>query len=228
MPYRTVLLDADNTLFDFTRAERATLIECLSVRGLPCDDHVVSRYAEINDAYWKRLERGDITRERLKVERFATLFAELGLVADPVSISDDYLPTLATKAYLIDGAVDFCKRLRAAGCRLYLVTNGTAFVQHDRLAASPILSLLDDVFISEEIGASKPTRAYFDYVKTHIPDFDPTDTVVVGDSLSSDVQGGINAGLATCWYNPTHKTAPTDMPIDYICHSYEEILNIII
>ena len=228
MPYRTVLLDADNTLFDFTRAERATLTECLSVRGLPCDDHVIARYSEINDSYWKRFERGEITRECVKVERFVTLFAELGVDADPVSISDDYLPTLATKAYLIDGALDFCRRLRDASCRLYMVTNGTASVQHSRLGVSPITPLFDGIFISEEVGASKPSAAYFDYVKAHIPDFDPADAIVIGDSLSSDVQGGINAGLATCWYNPTHKSVPEDMPIDYVCDNYEDILNIII
>ncbi len=226
MPYRTLLLDADNTLFDFTRSEHEALTDCLKARGLPCDCTVTDRYSAINDSYWKRLERGEVTREGLKLARFADFFAEFGFDCDPAAMARDYMQTLSTKAFLLEGAYDFCASLHGK-CRMYLVTNGAIIAQRGRLSRSPITPFFEDVFISEEMGCAKPEKAYFDAVAAKIPAFDPTDTLVIGDSLTSDIQGGINAGLATCWFNPHGKPAPTGMRIDYIVSSYDEILPIV-
>ncbi len=226
MLYRTLLLDADNTLFDFTRAEYEALTDCLRARGLPHDTTVTDRYHAINDEYWKRLERGEITRGGLKLARFIDLFNAFGFDSDPATMAKDYMQALSTKAFLLDGAHDFCAALHGH-CRLYLITNGATQSQRGRLARSPITPLFEDVFISEEMGCAKPEKAYFDAVAAAIPHFDPADALVIGDSLSSDMQGGINAGLATCWFNPQGKPAPNGMKINYIVGGYDEILSIV-
>ncbi len=222
MPYGTILFDADNTLLDFTRSEHDALQECLIARGLPHDDAVITRYAIINDEHWKMLERGEIGREELRISRFAVLIREYGFDCDPCALADEYLVALSGKSYLIEGAWDLCRHLHDA-CRLYLITNGNTKVQEGRFNPSPLFPLFEDIFISEQMGCAKPDKAYFDAVASRIPDFNPADTLVVGDSLSSDIQGGINAGLPTCWYNCHGKPTPEGMKIDYIVHNLSEI-----
>lgn len=227
MPYSIVLLDADNTLLDFTRSEHEALTDCLRARGLPHDRRVTDRYSEINDEHWKMLERGEITREFLKINRYAVFFKEFGFDCDPEAMAKDYMEALGTKAFLLDGAKEFCEALHET-CRLFLVTNGAIIAQRGRLSRCPITPLFEGIFISEEMGCGKPDRAYFDAVAARIEGYDPARTIIIGDSLTSDIQGGINAGIATCWYNPAGKAAPQDMPIDYIVRNYEEILKIVL
>ncbi len=228
--YDTILLDADNTLLDFTRSEHDALLDCLAARGLdrhaPSTEEAIACYAAINDGWWKRLERRETTRAELAVGRFADFIAAWGLDCDAASLARNYMDTLATKSFLVDGALPFCEHLHPH-CRLYLITNGTTYIQHGRWDPTPLAPLFRDVFISQDIGADKPSRAYFDYVTARIPDFDPARTLVVGDSLSSDVQGGINAGLDTCWYNPRGKQAPDGLPVTYICAGFDDIENVI-
>lgn len=220
MRYDTILFDADNTLLDFTRSEHDALRDCLAARGLdpadPSTDEAIACYAAINDGWWKRLERGETTRAALAVGRFADFLAAWGLDCDPAALAKDYMDTLATKSFLVDGALALCRRLYPH-CRLYLITNGTTYIQHGRWDPTPLAPLFSDVFISQDIGADKPSRAYFDYVTSHIPDFDPARTLVVGDSLSSDIRGGVNACLDTCWYNPHGKPVPDDLPVTHVC-----------
>ena len=227
MAYTIALIDADNTLLDFSRSEHDALCDCLSMRGLPCHDHVIARYAAINDEYWKMLERGLVTREGLRVARFDTFFKEFGFDHDPRAMADDYMMRLATKAYLMDGALDFCTSLFGQ-CDLYLITNGNTLVQKGRFDPSPLAPLFKACFISEEMGCAKPEKAYFDMVTASIPNFDPARTIVVGDSLSSDIQGGINAGLDTCWFNPHRKPRPAHVPMTYMAHTFDEMLSIIL
>lgn len=227
MPYRTLLLDADNTLFDFTRSEHEALTDCLKARGLPYDRAVTDRYAAINDGYWKQLERGEVTREVLKIARFADFFKEFGFDGDAAVMAHDYMQALSTKAFLLDGAEEFCARLYGR-CRMYIITNGAILAQRGRLSRSSITPFFEDVFISEEMGCAKPEKAFFDAVAARIPAFDPSDTLVIGDSLTSDIRGGVNAGLATCWFNPQGKPAPSGMDIDYTVSGYDEILPIVL
>lgn len=227
MAYHIALMDADNTLLDFTRSEHDALCDCLRMRGLPCHKAVTDRYAAINDGYWKRLERGEVSREALRIWRFASFFEEFGFTHDPEAMADDYMAALATKSYLMDGALEFCRHIYGK-CRLYLITNGNTFVQKGRFDPCPLAPMFEACFISEEMGCAKPEKAYFDAVAACIPHFDPADTIVIGDSLSSDVKGGINAGLDTCWFNPKKKAAPEGWPITYIAHSFDEIERIIL
>lgn len=227
MPYKIALMDADNTLLDFTRSEYDALCECLSARGIPTHRDIIDRYSKINEDHWKMLERGEITREFLRINRFAQFFKEHGFDHDPAKMADDYLLALSTKSYLMDGAMELCQNLYGR-CRLFIITNGNTFVQKGRFDPCPIAPLFENRFISEELGHSKPEKAYFDIVANMIPGFDPKETIVVGDSLTSDIQGGINAGLDTCWFNPKNKPLPEHMPVTYVAHSFEDIQRIIL
>lgn len=214
MPYRIALFDADNTLLDFTRSEREALTDCLRARGLPHDAAVIRRYSEINDAQWKLLERGLTTRDVLRVERFAIFAREFGFDLDPVRMAADYMDALSAKAYLMEGAEALCRALYGY-CRMYIITNGVARVQNERFDVTPLAPLFDGVFISEEVGSAKPDPAFFVHVASAIPGFDPAEALVIGDSLTSDIQGGINAGIDTCWFNPHGRSAPDAMPVTY-------------
>ncbi len=226
MRYRTILFDADNTLMDFSRSEHDALCDCLAARGLPHDETAIARYSAINDRYWKMLERGEVTREVLKVRRFADFISEYGFDCDPATLAADYMRTLSTKSYLMDGAEALCRRL-VGSCRLYLITNGNAFVQHGRFDPSPLAPLFHACFISECFGCEKPDPAYFELVAASIPAFRPEETLVVGDSLSSDIKGGMNAGLDTCWFNPRGKVCPPDMTPTYTCTTLAEVGDVI-
>lgn len=227
MPYRIALFDADNTLLDFTKAEHNALCACLAKRGLPHDGETVKRYSAINDGHWKRLELGETTRERLKVERFADFFAFLGHDGDPAAMARDYEATLGMQTDVLDGALELIRTLYGK-CELYIITNGLTAVQKSRFGGCVLAPYFDRSFISEQMGCAKPEKRFFDLVAAEIPDFDPKEALVIGDSLSSDILGGINAGLHTCWYNPAGKTAPEGMKITYTVKTLSEIAPIIL
>lgn len=212
---------------DFGRSEREALNAAFRTVGVCASEQWIRGYSEINDAMWKRLERGEIDKVSLRTERFRVFCQTYGLDADPVALANAYLESLATQSYLMDGVLEVCKAL-AAHCRLYIITNGIAQVQHGRLDHSPIRPYFSDVFISDELGVEKPHRAYFDLVAERIPDFDPRTTLVVGDSLTSDIAGGIGAGLDTCWLNATGKPLPAGMPVTYVISRPEELLPLVL
>ena len=227
MAYSIALFDADNTLLDFSRAERNSISLCLASRGLPHDQDTITRYSAINDSHWKRLERGETTRDRLKVERFADLFGTLDYDGDPVSMARDYESNLGRQTHLLDGALPMIQSLYGK-CRLFIVTNGLATVQKSRFGGCALAPYFEQCFISEEMGCAKPEKRFFDLVAASIPQFNSAEAIVIGDSLSSDILGGINAGLDTCWFNPREKVAPPDIKITHIVHSLSEIEAIIL
>lgn len=225
--YTTILFDADDTLFDFKRAEHEAVTDVLALVGLPNTDEIISKYSEINKGYWKMLERGEITKKDLFIARWKSFLEFYGLnEINAEMIANHYLLKLSQKCYLLNGAEELCEKL-SRNFRLFIVTNGYAVVQHGRFDNSPIRKYFEDMFISEEMGAEKPTKAYFDAVFSRIPDFDPEKSVIIGDSLSSDIKGGINAGIDTCWYNPEGKMAPDGMKITYIISKLSEIEDIV-
>lgn len=227
MAYRIALFDIDNTLLDFTRSEHEALYACLVARGLPADEETLALYSRINDRHWKQLELGLTTRERLKVGRFSDLFDALGYHGDPATMAEDYRLDLATRSYLVDGALELIRALHGK-CRLYGITNGTASVQKGRFDHCPLSPFFERCFISEEMDCAKPEKIFFDRVAEGIPHFSPSDALVIGDSLSSDIRGGVNAGLDTCWFNPGRASAPADLPITYTVHTLAEIVPILI
>ena len=224
MGYRFALFDADNTLLDFTAAEDHAIKECLLARGLPTDSETISLYSAINDGHWKRLEQGLTTRDRLRVERFSDFFRAVGYGGDPVAMADDYVEALSRQTQLIDGALELISSLHGR-CKLYIVTNGTEWIQRGRLADSGLLPYMQGVFISDLIGYPKPRVEFFSYVAEHIPAFDRARTVIVGDSLSSDMAGGIAFGIDTCWYNPDGASAPAEIAeqLTAVVSDFEEL-----
>lgn len=222
LQYKTLLFDADETLFDFARAEREAISDTLTALGVQPTDALILAYSRINDGMWKRLERGEITKAALKTERFAVYAMENELSLDAKTAADTYVQCLAKKPYLFAGVTALCEKLSKTHA-LYIITNGIGSVQRSRFALSGLAPYFRDLFISEEIGAEKPARAYFDAVARRIKDFSPKDTLVIGDSLSSDIKGGIAAGLATCWYNKKGIIPPADVKPDYTVSTLEAL-----
>ncbi len=222
MKYKTLLFDADDTLLDFGRAEHAALTDTLLQNGLPCTPEITSRYSEINLSLWKALERGEIEKSRLRVERFECFCNEFGFDADPLVLADTYTERLSEKSYTIEGVVELCAKL-SKFYRMYIVTNGLKVIQTRRFAASGLPPYFEKSFISEDVGFEKPDRRYFEKLAESIPDFDKETTLIIGDSLTSDMRGGVNFGIDTCWYNPKNKTAPTEFELTYEVHSIAEL-----
>lgn len=226
MRYETVLFDADGTLLDFLRSEREALKEALAISGIDANDEMVDTYSTINDSLWKKLERKEIERSVLLYHRFELFCNHYGYSADAMKISDDYIKVLSTKGYMLDGAEKMLGTLFGK-VRMYIITNGAEIVQRGRYEITGIEKYFNGIFISETIGFNKPDRRYFEYVSAHIDGFDKEKTLVVGDSITSDIKGGIDFGVDTCWYVPDKKATSTVRPT-YVAHSFDSICDIIL
>lgn len=224
--FRTIFLDLDDTLLDFGAAEHVAVARTFREIGLEPTEELLARYSAINLSQWEAFERGEITRDRVLVRRFELLFAELGVDLDAASTEDRYRGYLGIGHYFIDGAVELLDYL-APKYDLYLASNGVAATQDSRLKSAGIGHYFKAIFISETTGHHKPERAYFDYCFAHIPDFDPETALMIGDSLTSDILGGINAGLRTCWFNPLHKPRRPDIVPDYEVHALSELRSLL-
>ena len=201
-----VFLDLDDTILDFHKAEEVALEKTLRHFSIPITEENKALYSRINKGCWEALERGEITRAELRLLRFARFFEQIG-AANAELAPAVYENFLSQGHYFLPGAEEAVKALQKK-YRLFLVSNGTASAQHRRLTSAGLYPYFERVFISQEIGYNKPALEFFDRCFAQIPDFDPQKAIIVGDSLSSDIQGGINAGILTCWVNPKHKTAP--------------------
>ena len=222
MPYRTLLLDADGTLLDFDRSESEAIRRTLQRYQLPDTDEWIEAYHRLNDAMWKQLERGEIAKTDLRWMRFSHLLEHFGICGDYYAMAETYVDELSARAYFLPGALEACRTL-ANQYRLYIITNGIAYVQNRRLSSLPLADLIVKCYISEEIGYEKPDIRYFKAVANDISDFDPANTLVVGDSLTSDMAGGIGAGLDTCWINPKQHPIPQNIPITYSIPSMADL-----
>lgn len=209
----TLLFDLDNTLLDFNQAERIAVAKTLEHFHITPEPSVLKRYSELNLAQWKLLEQAKLSRDQVKLRRFQLLFSELNLNAPAEEAARMYESLLAQGHYFIDGAEELLEKLYGR-YHMYLVTNGTLSVQKGRLKSSGISRYFDDIFISEELGYNKPGIEYFNCCFSRIPDFHKETAVIIGDSLTSDIQGGINAGIRTIWFNPDHARASEIIP-DY-------------
>lgn len=225
--YDIVLLDADNTLFDFNAAEAQALDAVLAEFGWPRDEGTKQTYLEINHALWSAFDRGEAEESFLTVERFRRLGERLGRSADPAEMNRRYLDHLGECSLLLPGAEALCRTLRAAGCRLALATNGVARVQYARLAGSPLKPYLERLFISGEMGTRKPEPAFFRAALSAMGAEDMDRCVMVGDGLGSDVKGALSVGLDVIWFAPGGGIAPAELKPTYTARSLEEIGSII-
>lgn len=217
-----VFLDLDDTILDFHAAERIALAKTLSHFGVEPTAAVVERYHIINRQHWERLERGELTRAQVQEGRFRVLFAELGREADPVAITRNYEKNLGIGHYFLPGALEAVQAL-SRHHRLFLASNGTASVQHSRLTSAGLYPYFEKVFISEAIGYNKPSKEFFQACFAQIPHFRRESAIMVGDSLTSDILGGVNAGIKTCWCNPEHLPGRADIRPDYEIASLSQL-----
>lgn len=210
----TVFFDLDGTLLDFSKAERNALTETLIHFGIAPREQTLLRYSQLNQQQWELLEQGRITRQQLKIRRYQLLFCELGVDCSAQEATGYYEPRLAMGFDLIKGAEGLLEQL-APKYRLYGMTNGSAATQKSRIAGSGLDRFFREVFISEEVGEAKPHPAFFSRCFERIPQFEKERAVLVGDSLTSDILGGVNAGLRTVWFNPKGAAGRQDIRADH-------------
>lgn len=212
--YSWLWFDADGTLFDYNRAEATALKNAFHSLTLPFEDDYLGVYRGINSKLWRALEQQEITPAVLRFRRFELLLESLRLRGSPDQMSTAYIEQLGICAELIDGAYEVLNTLHGT-FRFAIVTNGLQAVQRSRLAHSGIRDFITELIISEEVGAAKPQAAFFDAAFERTGHPDKSDVLIIGDSLTSDIKGGVDYGLDTCWYNPTAEPRPDSLPITY-------------
>ena len=200
MKYTIALVDVDDTLLDFGKSERAALQTALTAFGVPFDNSVAALYHNINDALWKRLEQGELTRAQLWEMRFKELFHALKRPL-PDGVNDRYMASLAEQAFPMEGAQQMLEQA-SKRVQLYIVSNGVGAVQRRRLKTTGLDVYFKDAFLSQELGVQKPSAAFFDKVFDAIGPIDRSRVILLGDSLTSDMKGARNAGVAACWFCP--------------------------
>ena len=210
-----LFLDLDNTILDFNKAEAIAIRKTMRQFGLEPTDALAARYSQINDLHWKALERGEMTRDQVVVGRFAAFFGEQGIQVDAPAVAKTYETFLSQGHFFLPGAEEAVKEKLYGKYKLYLASNGTAVVQKGRMTSADLYPYFEESFVSQELGYNKPSPEYFRAAFARIPGFDPSECIMVGDSLTGDILGGKNAGLRTVWINPGHKTAPDHLKPDY-------------
>lgn len=226
---KNVFLDLDDTLLDFHKAEAVAVRVALSEAEIDPTDEIIARYSEINAMQWRLLEDGLVTREQVLINRFKVLFSEIyhGVSLDEIAkqaekIRYRYEYLLSQGHYFIDGATELLEELYGK-YDLYMASNGTAVVQDRRIDSSGISKYFKEIFISERVGCDKPQIGFFEYCFDKIPDFKKEETIIIGDSLSSDMKGGDEANIYTCWFNPKRKEKSMDVRIDFEISKLSEI-----
>ncbi len=228
MKYEVLIFDADETLFDFEKSERYALEHAMKELGISYDEsYHLPIYSQINETIWKELERGQITQDALKAERFRRFINKIEESTDACDLSIAYLKHLADASFLLDGSYELMEALNPY-YRMIILTNGLTSVQMKRIRASVLAPFFEGVIISEEINLSKPNAAIFDYALDSIKYTDKQKVLMIGDSLTSDIKGGNNAGIDTCWYNPNHKENTNGASITYEVSSFEELKQLLV
>lgn len=224
MSYTTLLFDVDNTILDFTRCEWEAVSLVMKNNGIEPSEQNIVYYSGVNDRFWKMFERGEIKKSEIYEGRFKAFLHEKGFKGDSKKISDEYIEALKTFHFPLDGAIDMLERL-FKNFEIYYTTNGNADTQEKRIKNSGILNYAKGVFVSEAIGHQKPEKEYFDYVFENIPEKDKSRIIVIGDSMSSDILGGINSGLDTLWFNPAGEKAVYEPT--YTVKNFNELIEIL-
>ena len=227
MIYKFLLFDLDHTLLDFDAAEDVALSHLLKEEGVEDIQAYKDYYVPMNKTLWKDLELKKITKQELVNTRFAKLFAHFGIEKDGAYLAERYQFFLSKQGQIFPGVEDLLKKLIHQGFELYAATNGITFIQTGRLEQSGIAPYFKEIFISEQLHTQKPDAAFYEKIGARIPNFDKDHALMIGDSLSADIQGGNNAGIDTIWYNPHHLENMTQAHPTYEVDSYQALLEIL-
>jgi len=225
---KVVLWDIDGTLLNFAAAEKVAIRKCFEIHGMgECTDEMLAEYVEINHKYWKMLERGEMSKPEILVGRFAEFFRSQNLdVSKAEAFNADYQVRLGDTVCFEDNGIEVINALQGK-VHQYAVTNGTRIAQKRKLANSGLDKLLEKAFISDEIGVEKPMIGFFEAVWAEIGEYEKDEVLIVGDSLTSDMQGGVNAGILTCWYNSKGMPNTSGLLLDYEIRNLQEILDLV-
>lgn len=225
---KAILWDVDGTLLNFKISESTSLKSTFKHFGYPeCDDETVEVYSKINQSYWERLELGEVTKEQVLRCRFEDFLALQNVDVPATEFCQYYEIGLADVVVFIDESFGILERLKYDGFTQFAVTNGAKNVQRKKLKNAGFDKLFDEIFISDEVGFEKPSPKFFDAVLNSVPNLLKDEVIIVGDSLTSDIKGGNNAGIKTCWYNPSKKPVPKEYKVDYQITSLDEIFDIV-
>ena len=227
LKYKFLLFDLDHTLLDFDAAEDIALTQLLEEEGVEDIQAYKDYYVPMNKTLWKDLELKKITKQELVNTRFAKLFAHFGIEKDGAYLAERYQFFLSKQGQIFPGVEDLLKKLIHQGFELYAATNGITFIQTGRLEQSGIAPYFKEIFISEQLHTQKPDAAFYEKIGARIPNFDKDHALMIGDSLSADIQGGNNAGIDTIWYNPHHLENKTQAQPTYEVDSYQALLEIL-
>ena len=227
MKYKFLLFDLEHTLLDFDAAEDIALSQLLKEEGVVDIQAYKDYYVPMNKALWKDLEQKKITKAELINTRFAKLFAHFGIEKDGAYLAERYQFFLSKQGQTFPGVEELLRKLISQGYELYTATNGITYIQTGRLEQSGIVPYFKEIFISEQLHTQKPDAEFYEKIGARIPNFDKNQTLMIGDSLSADIQGGNNAGIDTIWYNPHHLENKTQAQPTYEVDSYQALLEIL-
>lgn len=225
---KVILWDVDGTLLDFKQAEYAAIKKCFEIFNLgECTDEMIGRYSVINRKYWEKLERGEITKPEVLINRFVDFFRTENIQTDCAEeFNMEYQKQLGETICFCDNSYELLQSLKGK-VKQYAVTNGTKRAQDRKLKKSGLIDIFDGVFISEVVGCEKPGIEFFEHVWEQIGTYEKDEIMIVGDSLTSDMQGGNNADIVCCWYNPKGMKNETNLRIDYEIDDLQKILEIL-
>ena len=223
---KIILIDLDNTLIDFNECARHSIINAFNELGFTYTDKVFETFITENVKIWKRLEKGEITKPQLRADRWNIILKKLGIDFDGTVLEEMFENGVAKGAYAVDGAYELLEYLKDK-YKLYIVSNGFRFVQESRLKIGNFEKYFDDVFVSEDVGIPKPAKEFFDYCFEKLGNPDKNDTILIGDSLSADIIGGINYGIDTIWFNKNNEPLPNNIEPTYTVNTLKEIQKIL-
>ena len=225
MTYKFLLFDLDHTLLDFDTAEDVALTQLLKEEGVEDIQAYKDYYVPMNKSLWRDLEQKKITKQELVNTRFSKMFSHFGIEKDGVYLSERYQFYLAQQGQVFSGAMELLDSLIDRGYELYAATNGITTIQTGRMAQSGLAPYFNQVFISEQLQTQKPDALFYEKIGQQIDGYSKEKTLMIGDSLTADIQGGNNAGIDTIWYNPHHLENNTQAQLTYEVDSYQDLLD---
>lgn len=225
MSYKILLFDLDNTLLDFCANETDSLNKLFQKHGYIFTDELFELYNSVNKQLWADYENGNIELDDVLNSRFSETMLRLGKEVDGIEWENQYRELLGNGCQLIEGALDVCQNLSESH-RLFVVTNGITKTQMKRLKQSGLYDFFEDIFISQSIGSQKPSIEFFNYVMSHIKGFNRKEALIIGDSLNTDIKGGLMSGIDTCWFNNKSQKRSPEIRTTYEISSLSELYDI--